>query len=242
MGARIIDINMGCPAKKVTQGASGSALMKTPDHALRLIEAVVGAVNVPVTLKTRLGWDDNMLNAAPIAKRAEDAGVQMITIHGRTRCQFYKGRADWAAIRAVKETVNVPVIANGDITGSDEARQALRLSGADGVMVGRGAQGRPWLLAQIAHDLHGRAKPMIPKGTAMAQMVAEHYDEMLRFYGVGLGAKVARKHLGWYMDHCATPADLRRALLTAREVKTTFDLISEAMQYNAAAAQPPVAA
>ena len=242
MGARIIDINMGCPAKKVTQGASGSALMKTPDHALRLIEAVVGAVNVPVTLKTRLGWDDNMLNAAPIAKRAEDAGVQMITIHGRTRCQFYKGRADWAAIRAVKETVRVPVIANGDITGSDEARQALRLSGADGVMVGRGAQGRPWLLAQIAHDLHGRAKPMIPKGTAMAQMVAEHYDEMLRFYGVDLGAKVARKHLGWYMDHCATPADLRRALLTAREVKTTFDLISEAMQYNAAAAQPPVAA
>jgi len=226
MGARIIDINMGCPAKKVTQGASGSALMKTPDHALRLIEAVVGAVNVPVTLKTRLGWDDNMLNAAPIAKRAEDAGVQMITIHGRTRCQFYKGRADWAAIRAVKETVRVPVIANGDITGSDEARQALRLSGADGVMV----------------DLHGRAKPMIPKGAAMAQMVTEHYDEMLRFYGVDLGAKVARKHLGWYMDHCATPADLRRALLTAGEVKTTFDLIAEAMQYDAAAAQPPVAA
>jgi len=183
-----------------------------------------------------------MLNAAPIAKRAEEVGVQMITIHGRTRCQFYKGRADWAAIRAVKEAVNVPVIANGDIIGSDTARTALRLSGADGVMVGRGAQGRPWLLAQIAHDLHGRPKPMIPQGQAMAEMVAEHYDEMLRFYGTDLGAKVARKHLGWYMDHCATPADLRRALLTAREVKTTFDLIAEAMQYDAATAQPRAAA
>ena len=142
----------------------------------------------------------------------------------------------------MKETVNVPVIANGDIIGSDEARTALRLSGADGVMVGRGAQGRPWLLAQIAHDLHGRPAPVIPKGPAMAEMVTEHYDEMLRFYGVELGAKVARKHLGWYMDHCGTPADLRRALLTAREVNTTYDLITEAMQYNAAALQTPVAA
>ncbi|MGC1494628.1 MAG: tRNA dihydrouridine synthase DusB [Sulfitobacter sp.] len=228
-GARIIDINMGCPAKKVTQGASGSALMKTPDHALRLIEAVVAAVNVPVTLKTRLGWDDAMLNAAPIAARAEAAGIQMITIHGRTRCQFYKGQADWAAIRAVKETVRIPVIANGDIVDSTAARQALDQSGADGVMVGRGAQGKPWLLAEIAHDLYGTPMPVIPTGTDFATLVEGHYDAMLEFYGEVMGHRVARKHLGWYMDTCATPADLRRAVLTAKTVDATRPLIRQAI-------------
>ncbi|MCX7559878.1 tRNA dihydrouridine synthase DusB [Sulfitobacter sp. F26204] len=231
-GARIIDINMGCPAKKVTQGASGSALMKTPDHALRLIEAVVNAVDVPVTLKTRLGWDDEMLNAAFIAKRAEAAGIQMITIHGRTRCQFYKGHADWRAIRRVKDAVHIPVIANGDITSTATARKALIHSRADGVMVGRGAQGKPWLLAKIAHEIYGTPAPVIPQGTAFADMVLGHYDAMQRFYGAPLGPRVARKHLGWYMDTCNTPADLRRALLTCNEPSQTRALIRQAMFYT----------
>ena len=199
-GARIIDINMGCPAKKVTQGASGSALMKTPDHALRLIEAVVNAVDVPVTLKTRLGWNDDLLNAPDIARRAEAAGIQMITIHGRTRCQFYKGRANWRAIARVKDVVQIPVIANGDIICARSARTALDHSGADGVMIGRGAQGQPWVLAQVAHALFGTAAPVVPTGPALADLVEGHYDDMLRFYGATLGARVARKHLGWYMD------------------------------------------
>ena len=232
-GARIIDINMGCPAKKVTQGASGSALMKTPDHALRLIEAVVGAVKVPVTLKTRLGWDDAMLNAAEIAVRAEAAGIQMITIHGRTRCQFYKGHANWRAIRQIKDAVQIPVIANGDIVDTATARTALEHAGADGVMIGRGAQGKPWLLAQIAHDIYGTPAPIIPSGADFTDMAAGHYAAMLCFYGETLGHRVARKHLGWYMDTCGTPADLRRAVLTAKTVAQTQALIAQAMQGDA---------
>lgn len=227
-GAKVIDINMGCPAKKVTQGFSGSALMRTPDHALSLIEAVVRAVSIPVTLKTRLGWDDQLLNAAQIARRAEDAGIRMITIHGRTRCQFYTGKADWAAIAEVKQAVNIPVIANGDILDSASARRALAQSGADGVMVGRGARGRPWLLAQIAHDLFGTPAPVIPQGPAFARMVRGHYDAMIRFYGETLGLRVARKHLGWYMDTCHTPEGLRRAVLTAGSVASVRQLIDDA--------------
>jgi tRNA-dihydrouridine synthase B len=213
-GARVIDINMGCPAKKVTNGYSGSALMKDLDHALRLIEAVVGAVQVPVTLKTRLGWDDALLNAPTLARRAEGAGVRMVTIHGRTRCQFYKGQADWAAIRAVKEAVNVPLIANGDITDSSRAAEALRLSGADGVMIGRGAQGRPWVLAQVAHALYGAPAPVIPQGDALADMIIAHYEAMLSFYGAELGIKIARKHLGWYLE-AAGLEPARAEVLTA---------------------------
>jgi tRNA-dihydrouridine synthase B len=213
-GARVIDINMGCPAKKVTTGYSGSALMKDLDHALRLIEAVVGAVQVPVTLKTRLGWDDALLNAPTLARRAEGAGVRMVTIHGRTRCQFYKGQADWAAIRAVKEAVNVPLIANGDITDSSRAAEALRLSGADGVMIGRGAQGRPWVLAQVAHALYGAPAPVIPQGDALADMIIAHYEAMLSFYGAELGIKIARKHLGWYLE-AAGLEPARAEVLTA---------------------------
>ncbi|MDG1008803.1 MAG: tRNA dihydrouridine synthase DusB [Amylibacter sp.] len=237
-GAQIIDINMGCPSKKVTQGYSGAALMKDIDFALTLIEAVVEAVTVPVTLKTRLGWNDNMLNAPQLAIAAVNAGIQMITIHGRTRCQFYKGTADWAAIRHVKNAVDVPVIANGDILDSKTAKLALDQSGADGVMIGRGAQGRPWQLAQIAADLFGAAAPKIPYGKSLLDLMIDHYMAMLAFYGDDLGSRVARKHIGWYMDTLPTPKDLRYRILTEKNsmevVRLMFDLPTENTQVAAA--------
>lgn len=212
-GARIIDINMGCPARRVTTGACGAALLREPDRALALIEAVVAAVQVPVTLKTRLGWDDAAHTAPDLARRAEGAGIAMIAVHGRTRCQFYKGRADWAAIAAVKAAVRIPVIANGDIADAATARAARAASGADGVMVGRGAQGRPWVLAEIAAALHGTPVPRVPEGGALADLVAAHYQAMLSFYGRDLGVRVARKHLGWYLD----AAGARRGTLLSED-------------------------
>jgi len=215
-GAGIIDINFGCPAKKVTNGLSGSALMREPDLALRLVEAVVAAVaadGVPVTVKMRLGWDASSMNAPEVAARAERAGVAMVTVHGRTRCQFYEGRADWAAIAAVKRAVRIPVVVNGDVASLADARRALALSGADGVMVGRAARGRPWLLAAIAAGLAGRRPPAAAGGAALAALVADHYRETVAFYGPELGVRVARKHVGWYLDHVPGTKGLRAGLL-----------------------------
>ena len=228
-GAAVIDINMGCPAKKVTNGYSGSALLRDPDHALSLIEAVVNAVDVPVTLKTRLGWDDATLNAADVANRAEAAGIQLVTIHGRTRCQFYKGAADWAAIQQIKDAVQIPVIANGDIIDVHSARTALKLSHADGVMIGRGAQGRPWVLAQVDAQINGGAMPIVPTGDDFVNMVSEHYEAMLSFYGEELGRKVSRKHLGWYMDEVGTGADLRRSVLTTKTPADVLRMLPDAL-------------
>jgi nifR3 family TIM-barrel protein len=235
MGAKIIDINMGCPAKKVTSGYSGSALMRDLDHALRLIDAVVEAVNLPVTLKTRLGWDHKLINAPELAARAEQAGIRQIVIHGRTRCQFYKGAADWSAIGQVKDAVTIPVIANGDITDSQTARTALNQSGADGVMIGRGAQGRPWVLAEVAHIIYGDSSvnsPLdVPSGADLWDLVSGHFEDMLAFYGIALGGRVARKHLGWYMDHVQTPDALRREVLTA-DSSVVLSLLPLALQQH----------
>jgi nifR3 family TIM-barrel protein len=203
--------------------------MRTPDHALTLIEAVVNAVDVPVTLKMRLGWDTDCLNAPDIAKRAENAGIKLVTIHGRTRCQFYKGKADWAAISTVKAAVRIPVIANGDILNAQDAKGALNASKADGVMIGRGAQGKPWILAKVAASLHGTPPPAIPTGADLTKMVLDHYDAMLSFYGGDLGLKVARKHLGWYMDVAQTPSDLRRVVLTAKNPDIVFQVMPDAL-------------
>lgn len=202
-GADVIDINMGCPARHVTGGQSGSALMRDLDHALGLIEATVGAVRVPVTLKMRLGWDERSLNAPELARRAEAAGVQLISVHGRTRCQFYKGNADWPAVRAVKAAIRIPLVVNGDITTFEQAVSAIEASGADAVMIGRGAQGQPWLPGQIGRRLETGEVETAPSLLEQLHHIRALYDEICSHYGLRVGLRHARKHLGWALEIAA---------------------------------------
>ena len=208
-GAAIIDINMGCPVKKVVNGEAGSALMRDLPLAAAIVEATVEAVNVPVTLKMRMGWDHSSLNAPELARIAESAGVKMITVHGRTRCQMYKGDADWRFVRKVKDAVSIPVIVNGDICSVEDARSALRQSGADGVMIGRGAYGRPWLLAQAMAELTKDGAWSEPSLDEQLEVMLGQYDEMLSLYGRHTGVNLARKHLGWYTKGLPGSAELR---------------------------------
>ena len=235
LGAQIIDINMGCPAKKVVNGYAGAALLKDLPLATKLIEAVVSSVSVPVTLKTRLGWDDDNLSAPSLAKVAEQLGVKLITIHARTRCQFYKGHARWKLVQLVKKNVSIPVIINGDISDINSAKAALKDSTADGLMVGRAIRGRPWLLNEIAADLWGYQKYDPIDYASLTELIISHYDDILRFYGNELGVKIARKHLGWYMEYGGVLSEVRRSILTEEFPKKVLFKLKSVFEYREAA-------
>lgn len=230
-GASVIDINMGCPARRVVNGYSGSALMRDLDHAVGLVDAVIGAVEVPVTLKMRLGWDHQSINAAELARRAQAAGVQMVTVHGRTRCQFYKGSADWPAVEAVREAISIPLVVNGDIIDRQRAAAAIKQSGADAVMIGRGAYGAPWLPGYIAGSLSSKDVAGIIRDKEWLQVF---YEDILGHYGTEYGVKQARKHLGWTIDRLDLAADMmahRKRMMTSfspREVLELIELIYDA--------------
>ncbi len=209
LGADLIDINFGCPVKKVVNGFAGSALMKDEALATRIMEAVAKAVKIPVTMKMRLGWNYENLNSPSLAKKAEDVGIQMLTVHGRTRCQMYNGNANWELIAAVKDAVKIPVIANGDIKNSDDARKALALSGADGVMIGRACYGKPWLINQINCELKGAAVDAAPSIAEQKKIVLNHFNEMIEHYGEQVAIPLARKHIGWYSGGIRSSSEFR---------------------------------